>query len=277
MLLQPFTALVLPLIAAILMSPLATPPAFTCEPDTPDGVPPPIDPYAQLVPGSTISNDGIWAAIPHDGRLSIADRYIEASGKFEEWRGTKMMWTRGNGVVGPLVITGERLDAVAPAAVDLVYLDGRQYGTMGFTPSWPTFPSPGCWEINGRVGNHTLAFTLEVLFVDADTDPPATPNPFEPDARSAGGVNVILRANPTVESDVVTAVPPGTPLITRDDSDHPGMPLEETDAVGLRWVQATTQDGDEGWIRSIDVTPLDDKATDTPTDAHNRTRPMGGH
>lgn len=65
--------------------------------------------------------------------------------------------------------------------------------------------------------------------------------------------------------------------MTRDDSDHPGMPLEETDAVGLRWVQATTQDGDEGWIRSIDVTPLDDEATDTPTDAHNRTRPMGGH
>lgn len=156
-------------------TPVTTPEQFVCSPDTPDNVPPPIDPYAQLVPGTTISMDGIWASIPHDGKLYIADRYIEASGEYEGWRGTKMMWTRGDDVVGPLIISGERLDAEAPAAVDLVYLDGGQYGTMGFTPTWPTFPSAGCWEITGSVGDHELVFTLEVVFQDSECQP-ATPS-----------------------------------------------------------------------------------------------------
>jgi hypothetical protein len=154
-------------IAGWLLS-VATPEPFTCTPDTPDGVPPPVQPSAQLVPGTTISNDGIWAMIPDDGRLHISEEFIETSGEYKGWRGTKMMWTRGDGVVGSVIITGERLDAEAPAAVDLVYLDGRQYGTMGFTPTWLTFPSAGCWEITGAVGNHTLVFILEVVFVNSE-------------------------------------------------------------------------------------------------------------
>lgn len=157
-------------IAGLLLAiatPAAPPASFACVPDTPHGPPPPLQPSAQLVPGTTVSTEGVWAVIPDDGKLHIGEQYIETSGDYEGWRGTKVMWTRGDGVVGPLIITGERLDAEAPAAVDLVYLDGRQYGTMGFTPSWPTFPSAGCWKITGAVGGHELIFTLEVVFVDS--------------------------------------------------------------------------------------------------------------
>lgn len=143
---------------------------------------PPVQPSAQLVAGTTVSAEGIWAAIPPEGKLRISESYAETSGEYEGWRGTKMMWTRGDHTVGPLIITGKRLDAEAAAAVDLVYLDGRQYGTMGFTPSWPTFPSAGCWKITGTVGDHELVFTLEVVFVDSGAVVPASPVAARPGA-----------------------------------------------------------------------------------------------
>lgn len=146
---------------------LAAPEAFACTPSVPDSVPPPIQPSTQLIPGTTISNDGIWASIPDDGRVEISKDFIEQDGEYKGWRGTKFMWTRGDGVVGPLIITGKRLDVEAPAAVDLVYVEGRQYGTMGFTPTWLTFPTPGCWEITGTVGEHQIVFIMEVVFVDS--------------------------------------------------------------------------------------------------------------
>jgi hypothetical protein len=62
--------------------------------------------------------------------------------------GMKFGWTRG--VRGKLKVTGHRLDGAA-APLRLEANDG--YGDIGFQASYLIFPTPGCWEVNARVGD----------------------------------------------------------------------------------------------------------------------------
>jgi hypothetical protein len=71
---------------------------------------------------------------------------------------TKFGWWRG--VVGKLQIEGRRLDAPAPPLVGHVP-DG--YGDSGFQSSGITFPTAGCWQVTGRVGDASLTFVALVL------------------------------------------------------------------------------------------------------------------
>jgi hypothetical protein len=59
----------------------------------------------------------------------------------------KFGWTRG--VPGKLHVTGRRLDGEADP-LRLSANDG--YGDIGFQASYLIFPTPGCWEVNARVG-----------------------------------------------------------------------------------------------------------------------------
>ncbi|CAN0460379.1 unnamed protein product, partial [Phaeothamnion confervicola] len=96
---------------------------------------------------------------------------VTTEGRFKGWRAVKMPWSRGDGVAGELIVTGTRLDATAPMAIDIAR--DNQYGTTGFTPVSLAFPSAGCWEITGIAGTHSVTFTLLVTFTDVD--PWATP------------------------------------------------------------------------------------------------------
>src|SRR5579864_7882368 len=59
----------------------------------------------------------------------------------------KFPWHRG--VHGQLTIVGRRLDATAPPMrADIP----SGYGDIGFQATALIFPSPGCWEVTGRVG-----------------------------------------------------------------------------------------------------------------------------
>jgi hypothetical protein len=69
----------------------------------------------------------------------------------------KFPWTRG--VPGRLVITGRQLDGDA-AALRARVPDG--YGRTGFQSSAVIVPTPGCWEVTGRVGGASLTFVTEV-------------------------------------------------------------------------------------------------------------------
>jgi hypothetical protein len=61
---------------------------------------------------------------------------------------------------GVLTVTGRRLDGAArPVAATVP--DG--YGSSGFQASDVVFPTQGCWEITGTVGDATLSFaTLDL-------------------------------------------------------------------------------------------------------------------
>jgi hypothetical protein len=65
----------------------------------------------------------------------------------------KVPWWRG--VRGRLTIEGRRLDTSAPSLTAWVP-DG--YGPKGFQSSAIIFPTPGCWEVTGRVGDASLTF-----------------------------------------------------------------------------------------------------------------------
>src|SRR5215218_4362910 len=74
----------------------------------------------------------------------------------------KFGWQRG--VRGALTIDGRRLDAVAPPLRAHI---PNGYGDIGFQAIAIVFPTPGCWEVTGRVGSVSLTFTTKVIKLSA--------------------------------------------------------------------------------------------------------------
>jgi hypothetical protein len=69
----------------------------------------------------------------------------------------KVGWWRG--IPGKLVISGRRLDGEAPPLRADV---PEGYGSQGFQPTGLTFPTTGCWEVTGKVGDAELTFVVTV-------------------------------------------------------------------------------------------------------------------
>jgi hypothetical protein len=63
-------------------------------------------------------------------------------------------------VSGPFKVGGRRLDAPAPP----LWAESAtgQPVTRGFHPTALIFPTPGCWEVTGRVGDVSLTFVVNV-------------------------------------------------------------------------------------------------------------------
>ena len=72
--------------------------------------------------------------------------------------GMKFGWMRG--VSGELKITGRRLDAEAPPLRSQV---PAGYGDRGFQATYLIFPTPGCWEVTGHVGDSSVTFVTKVV------------------------------------------------------------------------------------------------------------------
>ena len=72
--------------------------------------------------------------------------------------GMKFGWRRG--VPGQLRIEGRRLDSPAPPLRGEV---PSGYGALGFQASYVVFPTPGCWEVTGRVGGESVTFVTMVV------------------------------------------------------------------------------------------------------------------
>jgi len=142
----------------------STPAPIACQPAVPNNVEPPSHLLHFANPENTFFMNGIWAGLYPDGIMLIDKNAIVADGEYAGWRAQKMWWTRDDGVVGPLIVTGTLLDGEAPDAVNISF--ARQYGSMGFTPVGLAFAEEGCWQITGSVGNHTTTFTMQVDFVD---------------------------------------------------------------------------------------------------------------
>ena len=72
--------------------------------------------------------------------------------------GMKFPWQRG--VSGKLTIEGRRVDAAAPPLRSEV---SSGYGNRGFQATYVIFPTPGCWEVTGRVGDAKVTFLTRVV------------------------------------------------------------------------------------------------------------------
>jgi hypothetical protein len=121
----------------------------TCPLTLPNGdMPPGVD------VGANHGNGRLWTAMwPHNVVIATP-HYIGEDGSV--W----MKWGWWRGVTGKLRITGRRLDGEAPPLTAYIP-DG--YGRSGFQVSGISFPTEGCWEVTGAVGEVKLAFVTLIL------------------------------------------------------------------------------------------------------------------
>ena len=148
------------------------------------------EPNGSLPPGETVAapeylgNGELWTVLWPDGKVIMEQHNQEADGSFS------MKWGWWREITGPLTIEGHRLDTDAEPLRAFIP-DG--YGDTGLQITAVIFPTTGCWEVTGRVGESSLTFVTEVLFEGVMPTPEAQVN-----------------GTPTAQADV-TAVPQGDP------------------------------------------------------------------
>jgi hypothetical protein len=122
-------------------------------------------PNRDVPPGETVSpesrylgSDGLWTELyPNPLRPRPEDIRKDGSIKI------KVPWWRG--VSGRLTIVGGRLDANAPPVSAWI---PTGYGRKGFQSTAITFPTSGCWEVTGSVGDASLTFVSLIVEPGAD-------------------------------------------------------------------------------------------------------------
>lgn len=128
-----------------------------CPVTQPNGQAPPGERSGQNHHG----NGKLWTVLWPDGLIEFGEGRpgrIGADGAL----GMKFPWWRGEGVRGRLEISGRRLDGDAAPAYGEVP-DG--YGDTGFQAAGVVFPTEGCWEITGSVGDAELTFVQFVRLI----------------------------------------------------------------------------------------------------------------
>lgn len=105
--------------------------------------------------GANHGNGKVWTAMwPHNVLIATPDYIAEDGSVVMKW---PWWWRRTLGA--ELAITGRRLDGDAPPLTAYT-LDGYE---AGFQPSGITFPTEGCWQVTGAVGDARLTFVTLVL------------------------------------------------------------------------------------------------------------------
>ena len=100
-----------------------------------------------------LGNGQLWTVLWPRGVVVALPDNVARTGRI----GMKFPWWRG--VRGQLKITGRRLDARAPALRANI---PSGYGPIGFQSTLLIFPTRGCWEVTGRVGEARLKFVTLV-------------------------------------------------------------------------------------------------------------------
>ena len=106
--------------------------------------------------GGMHANDAIEVGLPPEGRFIFkpgGPGFIAVS---DGALGMKMGWNRLK--KGHVRIEGRRLDGAAPPLRAHV----PPYGDIGFQASSVIFPTTGCWEVTGRLGERSLTFVVSV-------------------------------------------------------------------------------------------------------------------
>ncbi len=111
--------------------------------------------------GGIYGNDSLHAVLPANGTFV----FVPGGAGFTDRDGAlgiKFGWFRHK--AGTLYVGGRRLDGEAARARAYIS-DG--YGDEGFQTTYMVFPTPGCWEITGGVGEARLSFVLRVEKIGA--------------------------------------------------------------------------------------------------------------
>lgn len=120
-----------------------------CQVTTPNGNTPPGEKPSKTWHGNGALWISLWASV-----IAPRPELIRSDGSVE----LKFGWWRG--IPGTLTIEGRRLDGPGPPLGASV---PTGYEPTGFQPSGITFPSEGCWEITGRVGDSALSVVVLVI------------------------------------------------------------------------------------------------------------------
>ena len=126
--------------------------------DSPPGTPSPSEP-------SYHGNDELWTVLWPTGEIIFepgGPGFVLPDGSL----GMKWPWIPL--VPGELTVDGQRLDGPAPPMrADI----GEGFTEQGrFFPSYLIFPTPGCWEVTGRIGEASLTFVTRVVKVEDGPD-----------------------------------------------------------------------------------------------------------
>lgn len=113
---------------------------------------------------------------------------------------------------------------------------------------------PVATDVPEEQAQPTVAPTAEPEPTAPPTEPPATPPDaaFEPDYQTSSDYSLNLRSGPSSDggdSTVVAVMPPASPLQYQNEEAPTDNPAQDGD----RWMLFITEDGDEGWIRELDV------------------------
>jgi hypothetical protein len=148
--------------------------SFACPVTRPNGLQPPATGNAYMAGRGDYGNAWLWTSLwiwGEDG-VHVPATAVDADGVAQ---GLKWSWYRF--VPGTLSITGRRLDAVVAPPLTAWVPSG--YGNRGFQATGVTFPTEGCWEVTGHLGEANLTFVVSVEHLDpsiADVSfPPLTP------------------------------------------------------------------------------------------------------
>lgn len=125
----------------------------SCPVTLPNGNPPPGQPLSPTYHG----NGQLWTNLLPNGVL-VPPENVRPDGKltYNWW------WWRGQ--PGRLSIQGRRLDDPTAPPLEAEITPG--FGDSGYQDSWLIFPSEGCWEVTGQVGQAELTFVVYVTKVD---------------------------------------------------------------------------------------------------------------
>lgn len=132
--------------------PASSNPDFICPVTPPNGSLPPGEIREDL---NYLGNDILWTALAQDGKIYMTADDQLPDGSFR----IKWPWWWSYIADDPLTVEGQRLDAEAePLDAQITEAD------TGYMVASLTFPTIGCWEITGSMGNTSLTFVTEVIF-----------------------------------------------------------------------------------------------------------------
>ncbi len=103
-------------------------------------------------------NGAIWTTLWPEGKVLIPPHWVRPDGSLT------MEWGWWRGAEGQLTVEGRRLDT--PLAPPLLAELAEGYAETGFQGGELIFPSEGCWEVTGKVGEAELTFVVFVVKVD---------------------------------------------------------------------------------------------------------------
>lgn len=137
-------------------APPPLPPGAPCPVTLPTFDPPPGEPVP--TEPSYFGNGKLWTMPWPEGRVVFAPNgpgFVLPDGSLG------MKWPWFPTVPGELTVEGRRLDGPAPPAWAEI---GEGFTDRGrFFPTYLIFPTAGCWEITGRVGEASLTFVTSVV------------------------------------------------------------------------------------------------------------------